>query len=159
GDYHLAAASPYRSAGTDGLDLGANVDAINGYVAVALSGDDSVAPGSNRVRITTSALPDAMLNAPYSQRIGCTGGQAACAGQIVRGVLPDGITFDTIAGTIVGTPTGVQTGAVTLTAYDPSWPTNTSTATLTLTVDPPPFTLTLPASATAQVGSSFQLNG
>lgn len=159
GDYHLTAASSYKAAGTDGLDLGANVDVINGYAAVAISGDDSVAPGSNRVRITTSALPDAMLNIPYSQAIGCSGGLAACAWQIVTSLLPDGMTFDTIAGAIVGTPTAVQTGNVTLTAYDPSWPTNTSTATLTLTVDPPPFTLTLPASATAQVGSPFQLNG
>jgi len=31
GDYHLAAGSPYKNAGTDGRDLGADVDAISQY--------------------------------------------------------------------------------------------------------------------------------
>jgi hypothetical protein len=31
GDYHLAARSPYKNAGTDGKDLGADVDAVLQY--------------------------------------------------------------------------------------------------------------------------------
>ncbi len=32
-DYHLLASSPYKNAGTDGADLGANIDRINGEIA------------------------------------------------------------------------------------------------------------------------------
>jgi hypothetical protein len=33
GDYHLKASSPYKNAGTDGLDLGANIDLINSFIS------------------------------------------------------------------------------------------------------------------------------
>ena len=33
GDYHLLPSSPYKSAGSDGMDLGANIDAINQAIA------------------------------------------------------------------------------------------------------------------------------
>ena len=33
GDYHLAPGSPYKNAGTDGKDLGADIDAVNSYTA------------------------------------------------------------------------------------------------------------------------------
>jgi hypothetical protein len=33
GDYHLSASSPYKNAGTDGKDLGANIDAVNAATA------------------------------------------------------------------------------------------------------------------------------
>jgi hypothetical protein len=35
GDYHLQPSSPYKKKGTDGKDLGANVDAINSAVGGA----------------------------------------------------------------------------------------------------------------------------
>ena len=38
GDYHLSAASPYKNAGTDGKDLGADIDAVNAATACAVSG-------------------------------------------------------------------------------------------------------------------------
>jgi hypothetical protein len=41
GNYHLLAGSPYKGAGTDGADLGANLDRINAEVAVALSGNNA----------------------------------------------------------------------------------------------------------------------
>src|SRR5581483_7017349 len=138
-------------------DLGADIDALNGYTAVALTGDASVGPGSNRVQITTTTLPDAQLNTPYRQAIACSGGFAQCAWQIVTSLLPDGTTFDTAAGAVTGTPTSVQTGNVTVTAYDPTWPSNTTTATLTLTVDPPPLVLTMSPPATGQVGAAYAL--
>ncbi len=33
GDYHLQSSSPYRKAGTDGKDIGANIDAVNAAIA------------------------------------------------------------------------------------------------------------------------------
>ena len=38
GDYHLSAASPYKNAGTDGKDLGADIDAVNAATACASDG-------------------------------------------------------------------------------------------------------------------------
>ena len=38
GDYHLAATSPYKSAGSDGTDVGANIDAVNAATACAMAG-------------------------------------------------------------------------------------------------------------------------
>jgi hypothetical protein len=36
GDYHLLPGSPYKNAGSDGTDVGANVDAVNQATAGAL---------------------------------------------------------------------------------------------------------------------------
>jgi hypothetical protein len=33
GDYHLLSGSPYKNAGTDGKDLGADIDAIDTEIA------------------------------------------------------------------------------------------------------------------------------
>ncbi len=38
GDYHLQPTSPYFGAGTDGLDVGANIDAVESYTSGALAG-------------------------------------------------------------------------------------------------------------------------
>jgi len=38
GDYHLAASSPLKNAGSDGKDVGADIDAVNVATACALSG-------------------------------------------------------------------------------------------------------------------------
>ena len=38
GDYHLTNASPYHNAATDGTDIGANIDTINGFVYGVLTG-------------------------------------------------------------------------------------------------------------------------
>ena len=44
GDYHLVPGSPYKGAGTDGLDVGANIDALNAATAGAISGGPPVSP-------------------------------------------------------------------------------------------------------------------
>src|SRR5437588_11795509 len=44
GDYRLAASSPYKNAGTDGKDVGADIDAINAATANVLSGATSPVP-------------------------------------------------------------------------------------------------------------------
>ena len=157
GDYHLLPTSPYKNAGTDGLDLGANIDLVNEYAAIAISGNATVAAGSNAVQITTTTLPNATLDAPYSQSLACTGGAAPCAWQTVTTLLPDGTAFDPSTGAVAGTPSAVQTGNVTVTAYDPTWPSNTATATLTLTVNPPSFVMTMPSAPVGQVGIAYQL--
>jgi hypothetical protein len=53
-DYHLRSDSPYRNAGTDGADLGADIDAVLALTSSALAGQPPanqppVAPGSLRI--------------------------------------------------------------------------------------------------------------
>ena len=44
GDYRLAASSPYKNAGTDGKDVGADIDATNAATANVLSGATATSP-------------------------------------------------------------------------------------------------------------------
>ena len=44
GDYHLATSSPYKNAGSDGKDIGANIDAVNSATAGAVNGNSSPPP-------------------------------------------------------------------------------------------------------------------
>src|SRR5439155_7019993 len=55
-DYHLAPTSPYKNAGTDGKDLGADIDAVNSATADTVSGDP---PGS-----TDTIPPTVAITAP-----------------------------------------------------------------------------------------------
>ncbi len=44
GDYHLAAGSAYKNAGTDGRDVGADIDSVNSATAGAISGNSGSPP-------------------------------------------------------------------------------------------------------------------
>jgi hypothetical protein len=157
GDYRLNATSPYRSAAADGTDLGADITRVNDETANALSGDDRLPPGQSHLQITTSALPDGVLNQYYAQTLTCSGGSTTCIWQLVDSSLPAGVTFDAVAGAVLGMPSSVQTGLVTVSASDPIWPANNSTATLSLTIAPPPLVMSIPSVVSAQVDAPFQL--
>ena len=107
--------------------------------ANALSGDDRLPSGQGALQITTTSLPDGLLNQYYAQTLTCSGGSSPCSWQVVNSALPSGVAFDSTAGAVLGMPTSVETGAVTVSAYDPAWPANTATATLSLTIAPPPL--------------------
>src|SRR5207248_915362 len=77
-NYRLVATSPFKNAGTDGKDLGADVDAVEQSIANAISGDNTLPAGVPRVQIVTSALPDGSYGQPYSQTLQCSGGSGAC---------------------------------------------------------------------------------
>lgn len=156
-DYHLLPSSAYRAAGTDGADLGANVDAVLAGAAIAVSGDNRGVSVANRIQILTTALPNGTVNVPYAQPIACSGGTPACAWQVVSATLPAGLSFDVSTGTLQGTPTRVETGMLQLTAFDPSMPANNATAAFNVTTDAPPFAVTMPLAPPAQVGSPYQL--
>jgi hypothetical protein len=155
GDYHLTPSSPYRNAGTDGRDLGADVDAVEAQTASALSGDNSVPPGVSRVQITTASLPDAVYGQPYSAQLACTGGTSSCAWQVTGGALPSGLSFDGATGTVSGVPASVEQSAMTVTAYDPAWPTNTATRTIPVSSVAPAFTAIATSAPGGAVGSAY----
>jgi hypothetical protein len=157
GDYHLTAASPYRSGGTDGADLGADVGTVNAQTAIALSGDNTISPDAQPVRIASTTLPNGILQQAYAETLTCTGGSGQCAWQVHDNALPAGVAFDAVAGLVSGTPSQVQTGQLVVEAFDPAWPTNRATATLALTVDAPPFVVTVPPAPATQVGLSYEV--
>ena len=115
-DYHLLPTSAYVGVGTDGRNLGADVDGVMAQAANALSGDDRMPPGTSQVRVTTSGLPDAMFNQAYAQTLACSGGSAPCAWMLVDASLPSGMTFDAAAAVVSGTPSAVETGTLTVMA-------------------------------------------
>jgi putative Ig domain-containing protein len=158
GDYHLNASSAYKHAGTDGEDLGANVDVVIAQTANALTGDNTVPPGTTRVQIVTASLPNAVFGQPYAASLSCTGVTGACGWRLLSGSLPAGLSLDGVAGLIFGTPTAVESDAVTLEAYDTTNAGNTASATLTLTIDPPPFVMTMPGPPGGQVGVPYQFS-
>src|SRR5439155_147727 len=59
GDYHLAPSSPFKNAGTDGRDLGADIDALLAATASAVTGVDPTATTPTRsVTGTATAMAD-----------------------------------------------------------------------------------------------------
>jgi len=156
-DYHLLSSSGYLGAGTDGADLGANIDAVNAHAANAISGDNRLPPGASHVQITTTSLPNGQLNVPYSQVLGCSGSTSVCVWTAVAATLPSGLTFDPSIAIISGTANAVETGMLTVTVSDPAFPDNSATATLTLTIDAPQFVVSIPAAPQGQVGLPYQL--
>ena len=55
GDYHLAPASPYKNAGTDGKDLGADIDAVLAATAGAISGRPSASSDTTPPTVAITA--------------------------------------------------------------------------------------------------------
>jgi hypothetical protein len=157
GDYRLTAASAYNGAGTDGKNLGADIDAVNAQTANALTGDNRIAPGMPHLQILPTSLPNGVFGQPYAAPLSCVGATGSCGWRVPNSSLPAGVTVDTVAGLIYGTPSAVETGVVTIEAYDTAYSTNTATATLTLTVDAPPFVMTMPAAPDGQVGVAYRL--
>jgi hypothetical protein len=78
---------------------------------------------------------NAVLNAPYSQTLTATGGNAAFTWTLVSGALPPGLTLST-AGVISGTPTSLGNFSFVVQVQDSGTPQQTATLPLTLNVVP-----------------------
>jgi len=95
------------------------------------------------VTVTTTSLPHAIQNAPYSQQLQATG-TAPFFWAVTSGTLPAGLTL-TPGGLLQGTPTSLGSQAFTVSVTDDRGA--TSSQGFTLTVDPPiaALSVTLPA--------------
>lgn len=62
-------------------------------------------PTPTPLSITTTSLPTATINAPYSQTLQATGGTTPYAWSVISGSLPDGLNLDSSTGLIAGMPT------------------------------------------------------
>jgi hypothetical protein len=133
GDYLLTAASPYKSAGTDGKDIGADIPAINAATCGTMAGIPTsacstyVPPPSSPV-ITSTKSASVTVGNPFSYQITATQSPTRFGAT----GLPAGLSVNTTSGLISGTPTATGTFPITLSASNGS----TGTGTLTLTVNP-----------------------
>ena len=83
--------------------------------AGAFEFDGQVAPPMPSV--DTSALPNAEVNASYSETLQASGGSPPYAWSVSAGMLPAGLTLSA-AGTVSGTPTATETQVFTVTVTD-----------------------------------------
>jgi putative flippase GtrA len=105
--------------------------------------------------ITTTALPNGTVGAPYSYALAATGGITPLTWTITAGTLPAGMSL-TPAGILGGTPTEAVTNrSITFQAADSSTPALTATKTLTLTIAAPPLVITTTALPDGQVGMPY----
>jgi hypothetical protein len=88
---------------------------------------------NTNVTITTTTLPDGVINVPYSQTVTAKNGIPPYTWTVSTGTLPDGLSIGSTNGAITGTPTtaGPQTFTVTATDSDG----NVGNGNLTLTID------------------------
>jgi len=100
GDYSLASGCAWNNAGTDSLDIGADIALVNAYTSIAASGDNS-----GTLSIVTTTLPDGTVGTAYSQTLSRVGGTAPFTWTVQSGTLPTGLSLST-AGVISGTPSG-----------------------------------------------------
>jgi len=109
GDYHLAAGSPYKHAGTDGKDIGANIDALGTATAFAVSGINPAAqPAPPTVSITPAGTDFGTVTVGGSADRAFTvtnlGGRTA-SGTISSGASPP---FSVVSGGAFSLPPGAS---------------------------------------------------
>ena len=158
-DFRLAPSSPYVSTGSDGLDLGANMDAVLARTAVAITGRESGDPGVVPVAIATTALPVGAVQAPYAAQLGATGGSGAFVWSLLSGTLPSGLALDPVTGVIAGVPAVTGAWVFTVSAADATDPSNAAFRELQLSVAglAPQVALTSPLPGATIAGTSVPL--
>jgi type II secretory pathway component GspD/PulD (secretin) len=120
--------------------------------AVANEDDDSIsiflgdgtgkfapAPGSpfflvRQLAISTTSLPDGVLNTAYTATLQSGGGTGAVTWSIATGSLPSGLTLNPATGTITGTPTAAGTSNITVSATDSANPPDSVTTALSIPI-------------------------
>ena len=127
GDYHLAANSPYAGAGTDGQDIGANIDQVLLLTAGVRSPTNYIAPS-----ITTTTLPSGTVGSAYSQQLNATSASDFQLWSIISGSLPPGLSLSR-GGMISGTPTAAANSSFSLQMMDAVQ--HYATKALTLTIN------------------------
>ncbi len=148
-DYNLASTSSCINAGTS---LHANVipanDVTRQYVkhqgSQARVFDGTLDIGAYErqsaptpVVITTSSLPNGLVNTTYSGAMTASGGVAPLTWSIASGSLPTGLTINPSTGVIGGTPTAAGNYAFLVHVSDSQNPAATDTQQLSITINPP----------------------
>ena len=127
--------------------------------SLCLLGSTSCMPGnkSTPLTITTTSLPNGMVNHPYSASIAGAGGVGPYAFSVTPAP-PANLSFDSFTGAITGTPAAAGTTSLTFTLRDSS-PGSAQTVqkTLTLTIAPAagPLAITTTSLPDGNVGGAY----
>lgn len=133
GNFRIKSTSALNTASSTGGAVGANIDTIEGFTTIALSGDNSgggtpaVAP-----TVTTTAFSNATKGTPYTATLLASGGTTPYTWSVESGsTLPTGLSLSA-GGVLSGTPTaaGSTTFSVRVTGANAAF----SVRELTLTV-------------------------
>jgi hypothetical protein len=128
GDYHLQSSSPYRNAGTDGRNIGADVDTV-----IAKTAGVWAATSYPALSVTTATLPNGTVGTAYSQTLAASiGASPFKMWTLLSGALPSGLIPLDTDGTLSGTPTATGTFAFTVQVQDGGR--QTATKALSITV-------------------------
>jgi hypothetical protein len=133
--FEVKSTSPYYNAATDGTSIGANPDAIEPGIIVAMSGDNSgqITPPDPLTITTSSPLPTAVRGQVYSVTLAASGGTPPYTWEHTNGTIPAGLSFNPSNATLSGTPTGTVTARVlTFSVSDTSLDTVSKALTLTI---------------------------
>jgi hypothetical protein len=84
--------------------------------------------------VTDRALPRAILTASYEVKLAAAGGVPPWTWEVIAGHLPDGLTLDSVTGTISGAPTALGQFRFAVEVSDSDDPADTRTREFTLTV-------------------------
>lgn len=131
------------------IGCGATTAAKNGLPTNPTNPSNPAAGQPPQLEVSTTQLPNASVNAPYSAQLSATGGTAPYTWS-AAGQLPAGLTMSS-AGAIAGTPTSTGQSMVTVTVKDSEETPQMAQVTLALDV----ANAVQPASATSGVPSEF----
>ena len=90
---------------------------------------------AHQLLITTTSLPDGVLNAAYNATLQSIGQTGAVTWSLTTGTLPAGLALNPATGAITGTPTAAGTSAITITAMDSATPPNSVAIPLSIAIN------------------------
>ncbi len=103
------------------------------YYGMTLCGDPTLAQELSPMAITSTSLPDGEYRVPYSVALSASGGRLPYLWRLANdSKLPDGLTLDSLDGTIAGGPTEVGDFGLDIVVADASVPPLADTAQFTL---------------------------
>jgi tetratricopeptide (TPR) repeat protein len=107
--------------------------------------------------ITSTSLPDGVLNTTYNAILQSIGGTGAVTWSLTTGTLPAGLSLNPGTGAIAGTPTTAGTSAITITATDSANPPNSVAIPLSITINAaaPPFAISAAFLPNGTIGTPY----
>jgi Leucine-rich repeat (LRR) protein len=124
---------------------------IVGWLLLPLACGDAGGPGYETLVITTTSLPKATQNVPYSDTLAASGGDSIYSWSVTVGLLPTGLSLNTSTGVISGTPSvvGSNTFTVQVASGDGQTYTQQLSITVLLVLQPSEFCADYPDTAIA----------
>ena len=112
---------------------------------------------AQQLAISTTSLPDGVLNAPYSATLQSAGGTGAVTWSLATGTLPAGLTLSPSTGAITGTPTAAGTSPIAVKVTDSATPPNSVTTALSMVINAaaPTFAISKASLPNGSIGTPY----